>query len=188
MKIYACPRCGSKEIFMGTIDSGVLIGMTSTKSVCRNCGFQGNPLVFDNIQQYQQFINEIKKQETSKTTKENTSSTDEENLSEKDKLVLDYIKDVKKMKISDQQSMETEGIKNWWYEIIIAIIISIISGIWMYPNLVVIMTDPYVTIYLIGYIIITFMIVLIFIMIIEYVLKSVNNRLFHLGNKFKKKG
>ena len=95
MKIYACPRCGSREIFMGTIDSGVLIGVSSTKSVCRNCGFQGNPLLFTSKKQYQQFIEEIKKQDVKEKNGKEKESTKKEGLTEKDRLVLDYVKDIK---------------------------------------------------------------------------------------------
>ena len=185
MKIYACPRCGSKEIFMGTIDSGVLIGMTSTKNVCKNCGFQGNPILFDSEQEYQHFLKEIK-QETTKTTKEQEVTTNKNELSEKDKLVLDFIKDIKKEKTQDQQHKDQDVGKNWWPEIVIALFISVISGIWIYPNLLTVMIDPYVTIYLIGYIIITFLITIIIILVIEYILKSLINRIIHLGKKSEK--
>jgi transcription elongation factor Elf1 len=184
MKIYACPRCGSKEIFMGTIDSGVLIGMTSNKNVCKNCGFQGNPIIFESEQQYQQFLEEIKKHEPSNKTNSGNVSIDKENLSEKDELVLDYIEDIKKTGEFDQESQNEEKSKNWWPEMIIAMSISIISGIWIYPNLVTVMITPYLTVYLVGYIIITFLITLIFILILEYVLKSINNKIFHFGNKY----
>jgi len=47
MKITACPKCGSKNISMGTIGSGVTFGITSWNETCRDCGYQGQPIVFD---------------------------------------------------------------------------------------------------------------------------------------------
>lgn len=183
MKIYACPRCGSREIFMGTIDSGVLIGVSSTKSVCRNCGFQGNPLLFTSKKQYQQFIEEIKKQDIKEKNGKEKESTKKEGLTEKDRLVLDYVKDIKIHKITDEEQRDTEKNKNWWPEIFIALIISIGTSVVIYPSLVTVMTEPYMTIYLMGYIFISFMIALIIILIIEYILKTLNNKIFHLQKK-----
>jgi len=45
MRITACPRCGSRRIYAGTMGDGVLVGYT-TKDVCRDCGYQGMPLIF----------------------------------------------------------------------------------------------------------------------------------------------
>lgn len=183
MKIYACPRCGSKEIFMGTIDSGVLIGMTSTKNVCKKCGFQGNAILFDSEQEYQHFLKEIKKQET---TKKKKVTINKNKLSKKDKLVLDFIKDIKNEKFLSEEKINQDEKKNWWPEIVIALVISIISGIWVYPNLLTVMPNPFVTIYLVGYIIITFLFIIIIILVIEYILKAINKRVFHLGKNSEK--
>ena len=46
MEIIACPNCGSRKIYQGTMGEGVLTGYT-TRSVCRNCGYQGMPIIFD---------------------------------------------------------------------------------------------------------------------------------------------
>ena len=46
--IKACPRCGSNNIFQGTMGDGILTGYT-TKDVCRNCGYQGTPVAFDYV-------------------------------------------------------------------------------------------------------------------------------------------
>jgi rRNA maturation protein Nop10 len=59
MEIIACPNCGSKKIFQGTMGDGVLTGYT-TRSVCKNCGYQGMPIIFDTEENYQKFLKEKK--------------------------------------------------------------------------------------------------------------------------------
>jgi hypothetical protein len=55
MEIIACPNCGSRRIYQGTMGEGVLTGYT-TRSVCRNCGYQGMPIIFDCEKDYKEFI------------------------------------------------------------------------------------------------------------------------------------
>lgn len=59
MEIQACPQCGSTNIFQGTIGDGVLTGYT-TRQVCRNCGFQGMPIIFNTEKDYQHFLKQCK--------------------------------------------------------------------------------------------------------------------------------
>lgn len=59
MKIYACPRCGSRNISMGTLSSGIMYGVTSLKEECKNCGFRGFPLIFDSKKEYVKFLEAI---------------------------------------------------------------------------------------------------------------------------------
>ncbi len=55
MKIYACPKCGSRQIYQGRIGDGVLTGYTN-KEVCRNCSYQGMPIIFDTEKEYNKFL------------------------------------------------------------------------------------------------------------------------------------
>ena len=55
MEINACPKCGSRKIYQGRMGDGVLTGYTS-KDVCRNCGFQGMPIIFDSEEEYKKFL------------------------------------------------------------------------------------------------------------------------------------
>ncbi len=86
MTITACPKCGSRKIFQGRLKEGILIGVTPTKYVCRNCGYQGSPLIFDNESEYKKFLSQIEA-EDKKT---------EESISKKDKKRLDEIKEIDK--------------------------------------------------------------------------------------------
>lgn len=55
MNITACPDCGSRQIYQGTIHDGVLSGYTS-RYVCKVCGYQGMPLEFSTEKSYQKFV------------------------------------------------------------------------------------------------------------------------------------
>ena len=55
MEIRACPKCGSKKIEMGQMGDGTLYGISSWKSSCKECGYQGSPLIFDNEKDYKDF-------------------------------------------------------------------------------------------------------------------------------------
>jgi hypothetical protein len=65
MEIIACPKCGSRRIFQGRMKDGVLTGYTS-REVCRDCGYQGAPIIFDSEEDYIRFIEELKNKETKK--------------------------------------------------------------------------------------------------------------------------
>ncbi len=58
MEISACPKCGSRRIFQGRLKEGVLTGY-NTKYVCRDCGYQGFPLIFDSEEEYKKFLDQI---------------------------------------------------------------------------------------------------------------------------------
>ena len=54
MEITACPKCGSKKIFQSTLRTGLPAGYTSNY-VCKDCGYQGMPLIFDSETEYKKF-------------------------------------------------------------------------------------------------------------------------------------
>ena len=60
MEITACPKCGSRKIFQGNIGEGVLTGYTS-RNVCKDCGYQGMPLIFDSEKEYKKFLEGLSK-------------------------------------------------------------------------------------------------------------------------------
>jgi len=88
MKITACPKCGSRNIFQGRLKDGVLTGFTS-REVCRDCGYRGSPIIFDSEKEYQKFFEQLKKGTPS------DESGDISDLSEKDKKILEDLKDIK---------------------------------------------------------------------------------------------
>lgn len=58
MEITACPKCGSKNISHGTIRDGILDGYVN-RYVCRECGYQGMPIIFDSEKEYKAFLKSI---------------------------------------------------------------------------------------------------------------------------------
>jgi transcription elongation factor Elf1 len=60
MEIFACLRCGSRNIHSGTISDGVLDGY-AVMYVCRDCGYQGMPMLFDSMREYERFLQSFKK-------------------------------------------------------------------------------------------------------------------------------
>jgi len=85
MKITACPKCGSRRIFQGRLKEGVLTGYT-TKYVCRDCGYQGFPLIFDSEKEYKIFLKELKSNGKANYSKKSQKLTekDKEEDDEKD--------------------------------------------------------------------------------------------------------
>jgi len=55
VEITACPKCGSRKIFQGNMGEGVLTGYSS-KNVCKDCGYQGMPIIFDSEIEYKKFL------------------------------------------------------------------------------------------------------------------------------------
>lgn len=129
MKIYACPKCGSKNIHIGTMDSGVTYGITSWDYTCKDCNYKGMPLIFYSEKEYQQFLKGLKKEIEIRLT-ENIEKDENIESSKEDKEILKSIKD-----LIDKESKDNKNIDNklnpnwhknrsWWIEIIIAFILS----------------------------------------------------------------
>jgi len=60
LEFTACPKCGSKRIYQATLGSGLPSGYTS-KYVCKECGYKGMPFIFDNEEDYKNFLTANKK-------------------------------------------------------------------------------------------------------------------------------
>ena len=135
--IAACPRCGSKRIEMGTMKEGVLFGITSWKSVCKNCGYQGEPLFFEDEEAYQRFLEGLSKDKaqaplTEGNAPEPEASEAEETagLTSKEKEVVEYAHDVEE----ESKGIENHKVrapvfdetKSWRVEVLIALVISAI--------------------------------------------------------------
>jgi len=62
MRITACPLCGSKKVGTGGITDGVN-PHEFLKQACKNCGWTGFPLEFENEKDYQKFLIDLKKKD-----------------------------------------------------------------------------------------------------------------------------
>ncbi len=182
--IAACPRCGSRRIEMGTMNQGVLFGLTSWKSVCKNCGYQGEPLFFEDEESYQKFLEGLSKDKAQPSITEGSESmsaeTDVEEaagLSPKEKEVVKYAHDV------EEESMGVEDhkvrapvfaeTKSWRREVLVALVI---SAIWtivymsFYASGFVTSLDVlFMFLYVFFYFVAVTIVILIIIVIAEYV-------------------
>ena len=110
MKITACPNCGSRKIYQGRLKEGVITGYTPTKYVCRNCGYNGNPIIFDSVDEYNNFLDCFKSDKKVNPTQKT------EYLSERDKEVIEYLKDTKDNKFESSKIFKNSFL---WFGIII---------------------------------------------------------------------
>ena len=173
MKIYACPRCGSQDISMGSLNAGITYGVTSWKEECKHCGFRGHPLVFHSEREYQDFLSTLGKNDE-KSTYDEEETTDDLDLSEKDKEVIAALK--KYAKESSKQKGGYFREKNWWPEIILASLISIGFSTYLFPTVFLILPNFFsmdVAAFTIPYIFLftfmNFLFLLLIMLFIEYV-------------------
>jgi len=138
MKTTACPKCGSKRIEMGTMGAGVTFGVTSWKSVCKDCGYQGEPLLFDSEKEYQKFFQGISKEKES--ISDSVEEDDLSQLSKKDEEVVGLLKEEINEEESQQICTTEEGVfsgnKSWRIEIVVSIIVAAVGIIISASNLI----------------------------------------------------
>jgi hypothetical protein len=175
MRITACPKCGSKNIFQGTMGDGVLTGYT-TKDVCRNCGYQGSPIIFDSEREYEFFLTEfegvVDKGKTELKLKNSVEDQGDDiiNIPNNDKEVVKLLEEYDKEKcIKSVWSKK----KSWWSEIIVSIIFSSCFYYIAIRPTTLNMNIGISTIYAALFIISSFVIFLLFIIFIEYILRII---------------
>ena len=158
MKIHACPRCGSQKIYIGTMDSGVTFGITSNNYTCKNCNYNGMPLIFNNKKNYMQFLKGFQKEnETKKTNKEEkTKETKEEG--EKNEEAI----------IPEKEITHWHGKRSWWIEIILAFLISAALFLYGLPTMINTLDLIFILYYLIVFFI-EALVLLIAIVFFEYI-------------------
>jgi transcription elongation factor Elf1 len=178
MKIYACPKCGSKNIHIGTLDSGVTYGITSWDYTCKDCDYKGMPLIFYSENEYKQFLKGLLKDLESRTKSESDENKKIDNKTLRDdKELLIFIK-----KLIDKESKEKEDIRtfektgwhknrSWWIEISLAFIISGLLFLFGSSTIIIFDFGAYTLFYIIYMIILFFIqaiIILAIIVVIEY--------------------
>ena len=95
MRISACPMCGSRNIFQGTMGDGVLTGYVN-RDVCKDCGYQGMPIIFDSEDEYKKFLDELSKDKGAKVEKprqavEGKIEDEYEKLTKNEKELLEFL-------------------------------------------------------------------------------------------------
>lgn len=178
MKITACPKCGSKNISMGTMGSGVTFGITSWNEMCRDCGYQGQPIVFDSEKKYKKFLVAVKQKPLDEKTelKEELSVEDEVDEvideSQKDKDVVELLQEYEKEKVSKPIWPKN---KVWWVEIGVALALAILAYLSGLIGEISRMGIDIAILYSILYFAASFVIFLFMIVVIEYFLRNVLN-------------
>ncbi len=164
MRLRVCPRCGSKNIFAGKMSSGILYGVSSWMEECRDCGYKGSPVIFDSPEEYANFLKKLrlsKKSSTKNLVKEGDDELVEDN-------------------ICMDSSVEDEGHWHhgkWWMELLIAGLLGVlVSFSSVYRNVSIFGLGVGV-IYSILEFIIFFIFILIGIVVIEYLVFLIINRL-----------
>ncbi|RLF33541.1 MAG: hypothetical protein DRM98_02130, partial [Thermoplasmata archaeon] len=93
MEITACPKCGSTRIFQGRLKEGVLTGFFDNY-VCRDCGYHGSPIIFDDVENYKNFLKELEQNKEIYYKKDDMKSVQTTSLSDKEKkCVTDFLKE-----------------------------------------------------------------------------------------------
>ena len=178
MKIKVCPKCGSKNISAGTMGSGVTFGVTSWKEMCRDCGYQGQPINFDSENDYKNFLKEIKQKPQEKETKlEEKPSVEDQvdeviNATEKDKEVVNLLKEYEKEKVGKPIWPKN---KSWWPEIGLALILAIFVNFSDVSDIITMMGVGTAAVYTLLNLVASFVILLLIIVIIEYIIRYAKN-------------
>lgn len=186
MTIHACPKCGSKNIQMGTMGAGVTYGITSWKSVCRDCGYQGEPLIFDSESDYNKFLTGFSGVKASDQTQElnpeaQTNGEDEDiSLSPKEKEMLEFLDEIKD--VDSQEKVEPRKEKNWWPEIILASILSAVTVITGFQGILSV-SDVYTTFLYLFLGFIAFAVIILFVFVIIEYFYNLLKRSFEKKNK-----
>jgi hypothetical protein len=178
MKIYACPKCGSKNIHIGTMDSGVTYGITSWDYICKDCDYKGMPLIFYSEEEYKQFLKGLLKEIQHRLEKSDKEEKidDENNINKKstkeDQEILESIKQlidkesIKPQEIELNEKPKWHKNRSWWIEISIAFILSGILLIFNISFVMIFNYEPYNPIYILYMIVEFFIQAIIFLAII----------------------
>ena len=166
MKITACPKCGSKDIQMGGIGEGVLFGITSWKQVCKKCGYQGAPLVFDSEKEYKKFVEELQNDEDKKPNE------DDVKLSKKEKEVIEFLHDLDEEDKKDEISKEESEVHSRWNIFLISAGLSVIITLLTIPYFLS-QFDVVTSIFsIIGRFIVTLFLVFVLVLFVRFLLKG----------------
>ena len=64
MEIRACPQCGNMNLRQSTYKDGEIFTQAygdPVQYVCDKCCYRGMPILFDSLEEYKKFVNEIEK-------------------------------------------------------------------------------------------------------------------------------
>jgi len=144
MKIKACPRCGSRNISMGSIGDGVLFGIDSWKEVCRNCNYQGAPILFDSESEYNKFF----------------------------KTVNQKFKNLNKVDNKSVDKSEEKEVKVSRKIFFISVILSVLINVLFLPNYIRLFDISMAILYIVGQILITSFTIFVLLLFLKYLVSG----------------
>jgi sensor c-di-GMP phosphodiesterase-like protein len=155
---------------MGSMGSGIIFGVSSWKEECRDCGYQGSPIVFESVQDYERFLKEIKGKQKSKATKNSKGGVQgtQSRASDKKKQVADQL---------PQEEATTQPViceetgrhkKDWRIEIYIAIGLAIVASLLFSGKSIALFGVVVGILYLVLYFVLLFIAFLFAIVVVEY--------------------
>lgn len=170
---------------MGTMGAGVTFGITSWKSVCRDCGYQGEPLLFDSQEAYRNFLKGLV-QDTGEHLQEAPAEEIKENASppsEEEKEMEGFLHELHDQEDElIQQPVQEESFKKdkvWWPEIVLAVIISAVGILFSINSFI----SAYSTLGAVFYGILLFIILAFFILFIIVIIEYFARSIMRLVNK-----
>jgi len=103
--------------------AGVTFGVTSWKSMCKECGYQGEPLLFDSEESYKKFLDSLHDEDKGEeiANEDTEPSFDKEAYEE----IKTIVGDLSTETIDDEDPIPKK--KKWFFEILLAMSIAAIS-------------------------------------------------------------
>ncbi len=139
---------------MGQLKAGIIYGVTSWKMQCRNCGYQGQPLLFDTEGEYEKFLEGLRQSRSAPIPE-----TEEE---KPDARVVDLLEHTKE----PAETLEPKP-RSWRAEIIVSLIVAAIMTVvevpWFVQNL-----GSIALIYVFVFMVAATVIMLVVIIVLEY--------------------
>jgi len=159
MTIKACPRCGSQRIYMGTLKAGVIYGVTSWKLQCRDCGYQGQPLLFDTQEEYDKFRESL--------TSPSPSVVPEAEEEKPDAAIVDLLDNTKEVGEEPERKA-----KSWRLEIAVSIVIAAVVTILEAPGFLATMGSA-ALVYIFFFMVLVAVVILVVIIVLEYFYRAI---------------
>ncbi len=145
---------------MGTLKGGVIYGLTSWKMQCRDCGYQGQPLLFDTQEEYEKFTESL-------ALPVGQTPVEEVEGEQPDARIVDLLEHTPE----HEERPEAEE-KSWRLEIAISLVVGIVITALEIPSFIQEMAVLTAILYIFFYVVLVSVVTLAAIIVIEYIYRS----------------
>jgi len=145
---------------MGTLKAGIIYGLTSWKMQCRDCGYQGQPLLFDTQEEWEKFKESL-------ALPVGQTPVAEVEGEQPDARIVDLLEHTPE----HEERPEAEE-KSWWLEIAVALVVGVVITALEAPSFVQVMGLTAI-LYIFFFVILVAVVTLAVIIVIEYIYRSV---------------